>query len=78
MKRSEETKQAAQESFPNEGWEFQRVSFVQGAKWADKTMVDKACEWLKGNLVRFVYPNNMATISVSNSFFAEFRKAMEE
>ena len=21
--------------------------FINGAKWADKTMLDKACEWLK-------------------------------
>lgn len=25
-------------------------AFVRGAKWADKTMLDRACEWLKQNM----------------------------
>lgn len=24
-----------------------RVGYKEGAKWADKTMIDKACEWAK-------------------------------
>lgn len=42
--------------------------FEEGAKWADKTMIDKACEWLlKGGY----FVNNNETIE-------DFRKAMEE
>ena len=42
--------------------------FIQGAEWADKTMIDKACEWLtKGGY----FVNNSETIE-------DFRKAMEE
>ena len=42
--------------------------FEKGAKWADKTMIDKACEWLlKGGY--FVN---------SNETIEDFRKAMEE
>lgn len=29
-------------------------SFEEGAKWADKTMIDKACEWLKQNAKNYV------------------------
>lgn len=31
-------------------WEYERglkEGFVKGAKWADDTMIDKACEWLE-------------------------------
>lgn len=26
-----------------------RVGFIEGAKWADKTMIDKICDWLLNN-----------------------------
>lgn len=47
-------------------YEFE--SFMRGAKWADKTMIDKACEWL---LRGGYFVNNTETIE-------DFRKAMEE
>lgn len=39
-----------------DGWEdyndFDQVfdAFKNGAKWADRTMLDKVCEWLKENV----------------------------
>ena len=24
-----------------------KIGFKEGAKWADKTMIDKACDWMK-------------------------------
>lgn len=40
--------------------------FVMGAEWADKTMIDKACEWLnKGGY----FVNNKETIN-------DFKRAM--
>ena len=42
-------------------------SFEEGAKWADKTIIDKACKWLlKGGY----FVNNTETIN-------DFKKAME-
>lgn len=42
--------------------------FREGAKWADKTMIEKACDWLlKGGY----FVNNTETIN-------DFKKAMEE
>ena len=43
-----------------------RDSFVEGAKWADKTMIDKACEWLKEHYAPAGFVDGI------------FRKAMEE
>lgn len=43
-------------------------SFEEGAKWADRTMIDKACELLK----------RYNTGVRGKEFIDEFRKAMEE
>ena len=59
----------AGDKFSEEMREYNRnKAFEEGAKWADKTMIDKACEWLlKGGY--FVN---------SNETIEDFRKAMEE
>ena len=41
-------------------------------KWADKTMIDKACEWLKENIEGGVHPQS------TYSFLDKFRKAIEK
>ena len=41
-------------------------------KWADKTMIDKACEWLKENIEGGVHHQS------AYGFVEKFRKAMEE
>lgn len=52
--------------------------FVAGAKWADRTMIDKACDWLyeynrkQANKMFGTVHTADVTINV-----AEFRKAME-
>lgn len=43
-------------------------SFEAGAKWADKTMIEKACRWL---LDGGYFVNNTETID-------DFKRAMEE
>ena len=54
--------------------------FIEGAKWADKTMIDKACEILKN--VTVTYNRRFFGKCEENAFDAdfikEFRKAMEE
>jgi hypothetical protein len=44
-------------------------AFQAGARWADKTMIDKACEWL------MLYGCEYATEEV---MVEHFKKAMEE
>lgn len=42
-------------AFEKEMREFNRNrSFETGAKWADKTMINKVCEWLKENAYLYV------------------------
>lgn len=47
-------------------------SFVYGSKWADKTTIDKASEWLRKFL------KGPMGEGLAESIVDEFRKAMEE
>lgn len=53
-----------QEAFKN--------GFVKGAEWADKTMIDKACEWIQKEVLED-YP-----YVIWPDIVKDFRKAMEE
>ena len=73
MKRIEEIMQQAEITiFP---WDDVREQvkfedgFIEGAKWADKTMIEKATQWLFENV--FYYPDESDKVEL-------FRKAMEE
>lgn len=56
------------DNFYEQAKEFNRNrSFEAGAKWADKTMVEKACKWL---LRGGYFVNNAETID-------DFKRAME-
>ena len=55
MTREEEIKDFAIKRFGNEGNESQFMLYkiqacIVGAKWADTTMLNKACSWIKDNL----------------------------
>ena len=47
---------------------------VSAIEWADETMIDKACEYLKANIQ---IPENVGNWYIEN-FIQQFRKAMEE
>lgn len=56
--------------------------FITGAKWADKTMIDKACEWLKENIKDYLSCDGYSDAPgfkqyVSEDFYEDFKKAME-
>lgn len=53
-------------------------AFEEGAKWADKTMIDKACKWLTKHLYDYDYIEGYEVFRNVNSFVNDFRKAMEE
>lgn len=60
-----------------------RVGFIEGAKWADKTMIEKACKWLKENIDLVAMDTVNARsgyheIVMMNDFERKFREAMEE
>lgn len=52
-------------------------SFEEGAKWADKTMVDKACEWFEDVDFEMTYIDSEGLFD-KEQLINDFRKAMEE
>lgn len=99
MKRKKEIelamKEAVSETIYACGWITPQATallewaFTKGAEWADKTMLDRACEWLKETMyVEHIFeysedevPVQYVCASVSDSvdeFVNNFRKAMEE
>lgn len=90
MTREEEILQVANENYS--GYSERRLGFIAGANWADKTMLDRACEWLKlrisvdvpietnenGEPLADSWLNaQMERAKAAEEFIAEFRKAME-
>ena len=65
MTRREEIEQAMKESVAEtiyaSGWgmtqqatDLLECAFTKGAEWADRTMLDKVCEWLKEHFTDYV------------------------
>jgi len=52
-------------------------AFQEGAEWADKTMIEKACKWLKFNTNWDDEWDDMGK-NMNYGMIEEFRKAMEE
>ena len=54
-------------------------AFIEGAKWADKTMIDKVCKWLYKSTYQHVDDSRVSMIFEHTIDMIEnFRKAMEE
>lgn len=75
MTRSEEIEQQASLTvFP---WDDVREQvkfeegFIEGAKWADKTMIEKATQWLFENVYDYLIPEDQERVE-------SFRKYLEE
>lgn len=79
MSRIEEIRSAAQAHYPSgtNHEEIKVASFIRGARYADRTMVDKACDWLKNNWREYVYQDRDGIVHFGH-WEADFRKAMEE
>ena len=63
--------------FPSESKE---MFFIYGAEWADKRMLDRACEWLKENIELYAYESSNThypEIKLTECFEEAFRQAME-
>ena len=81
MTREEEIHEAAKEfafSDKTETPDFCDVinDFYYGAKWADKTMLDRACEWLK-TLTYQEFAGAPLERLITDELIAEFRQAMK-
>ena len=75
MTREEEIEKAAQKcKWVSESLNLQSA-FTEGARWADKTMLDRACEWLgnRHNIEKCLGVLTSRTEDLSKAF----RQAME-
>lgn len=52
--------------------------FVKGAYWADTTMLNKVCDWLKENIWVYINYEGCSGEELENDVIEDFRKAMEE
>lgn len=53
-------------------------AYIDGAKDADKTMIEKACEWLKENLPNRMYDRNCCLDNFTEYLIEDLRKYLEE
>lgn len=79
MTREEEINLIAICAAPDENYEEFRDGVIWGAKWADKTMIDKACEWLDKNITNYK-SDMMGYIEYSQitDVIQDFREAMNK
>lgn len=87
MERKNEICKAGQQ-YLNSMDEFQRYhtypreAFIDGANWADETMLAKACKWLNSVDMRMYMIADHTSSNINrfaiNKFISDFRKAMEE
>lgn len=68
------------DSFFEEMREMNRnKSFEEGAKWADKTLIEKACKWLDRHKEDYYDYDAWKDVYVNfNMLIEDFKKAMEE
>ena len=85
MKREEEIKQyCAEQGFPygacSSMSSIKALVATEAIKWADKTMIEKACNWLEVQLDRFKLGDNKIKVDFveKEKFINQFKKAMEE
>lgn len=82
MTREEIIKEAAAEhrdtvccGFDDPIADAQEASFIVGAEWEHKRLVEKACEWLLNNAHLYVYATTKEKRAL---MFDNFKRAMEE
>lgn len=89
MTREKEIEQAMKESVTEtiyaSGWgmtpqvtDLLECAFTKGAKWADETIIEKACEWIEQYLFDLGYPDDWCRDSPNiESGKERFIKAMK-
>lgn len=81
LKREEQIREAAYSRYCNDSsvtFGLQCDCFVDGAKWANKKTVEKACKWLEKHVEDFMPPTNSLHDYNTGELIHFFKKAMEE
>lgn len=75
MTREEERLEQAK-FYKDKGVKDPHVHFLRGAEWADSTMIDKACEWLKEQLQNTTFNGEPLFCEIEETL-EDFRKVMK-
>ena len=55
------------------------AAFISGAKWADRTMINRVCEWLEDNIYDYLYINrDFNEADYKHELIEDLRKAREQ
>ena len=81
MKRKDEIEKAAFEYINSdavspENMQLAFGDFINGAKWADKTMIEKACKWILNNMHKYIKAKRLGIFVNNTGMVSDFRKAM--
>lgn len=50
----------------------------QATQWQKEQTINKASKWLAGNVINYIWKSSRGGIGISDDFFIDFRKAMED
>ena len=84
MTRKEEIQKAAEDYYNEVKYlsdlsAFPIAAFKAGAEWADKTMLDKVCEWVEDNIYDYLYIYQVFNVAeYKHELIEDLRKAMEK
>ena len=60
-------------------WSDTYYGFISGAEWADRTMIDKACEWMDRYIDNYLFVDMEDAPGIRREdFINDFRQAMKE
>jgi hypothetical protein len=79
MTRDEQVKQAAKshanKSIRDKGIAY--LEFIEAVEWADATLIEKACNWLRGQVYQ-EYPGGPLEKLITDEMIDQFIKTMED
>lgn len=78
MTRREEVELAWLNKAVQSNHRYDEKSFKEAVEWADKTMIEKACEWVENHIFDFPWYDNEHGDFSSKDVANALRKAMEE
>ena len=79
MTRKEEIEKMARENAENQLVRCVYIDTIHNCEWADRTMLNRACKWLKEHADDYTwYDETEGESGMKDEFIADFRKAMEE
>ena len=60
------------------GYDDIRKTAIHFADWQKEQTINKASKWLADNVIHYIWKSSKGEIGISDDFFIDFEKAMEE